>query len=111
MMKWKFESLEGFGITDIEECEFIEIDTFQRLYYNKRDGGFHFGLYEFIGDGKNALSIINGYAFWDGIRHLYFEECETDCTEPLLFAKVFIELRNLEERFCDLEEIGERRVL
>jgi len=108
---WMRSDIEMSG-NPLVECEYIEIDWFLRVYFipnGKKLGGFEFAVYEV--DGGNIECWINGNAHWDGLKHIYFGDIETTCTCPITIAKVFVELRNLEERFCDLEEIGERREL
>ena len=116
----------------VSEWGFIEIDPDSiRIYYNpysdKEPQGFDFYVVEFVsvnvgGDytkfdthyGNPSLIVqcmFQGIVYWDGLRHLNMGDEQTDNDNYLYYAntmtisKIFKELRNLELKYCDVEQL------
>lgn len=73
----------------IEDCEFIQVSDFIRLYYmpTESNGGFHFMAVEWSGNDADKPTwspdtyieiLLHGWAAFDGVRHLYFGHEMTD---------------------------------
>ena len=109
------------GITNLIDCEFIEIDSNTRLYYKNEVNKDFFGfdcvtvisnldlLEDVIWRDNNTqiMYLFKGTAMFDGIRHIYFgiekdEECNGYLYYPNidLMIKALVELKKLEIKYC-----------
>ena len=101
-------------------CEWknIVLNGDMRLFYQRLDeerSGFYFyciertsyGLDEWGGETDTGHCVFNGIAYFDGIRHLYYGDAQTDnfgyhyypSLENLIVA--LAALRDLEKAYCD----------
>lgn len=113
-----------FENENITTWECVIIDHNARLYYKQRDiesqgGGFYFYAFEKTGeyvegnegewkdDKCFGQCIVQGMAFFDGIRHLYYGQTETDnygyhyYADLDMIIRTLQELEKLEDKFCD----------
>ena len=109
----------------------IEVNADVRIWYKLNDGermGFNFYITAFVsvsGDDidKNDKSyydkpslevecLFYGHVLWDGLRHLYMGDKQTDnenylyYVRPQLIAEVFTKLHELEKQHCSLDQLG-----
>ena len=104
----------GFKLTDWKSIKIK--DTEMILYYNpiakNKENGFNFYCIEPLGWTVDTKEIINcecvffGTAYFDGIRHLYFGDHQTDNYGYLYYPKLnnllsaLKELKKLEIEYC-----------
>ena len=121
MMEYKKpEDIFPVKCTKLTDWKFIEIkDTEMFLYYdfldykNKEVGGFNFYCIEAVMWGGSKFKridgckcIFKGIAYWDGIRHLYFGDKQTDNYDYLYYPHIddlnlaLKELKKLEKKYC-----------
>ncbi len=103
----------------VYKWNFLEINTTGlRVYYKSKELGFNFYVLESIGyinNGNPEWSIDNTYievifsgiAYFDGIRHLYTGDKQTDNYGYLYYPRLeayketFDVLSELEEKYCN----------
>ena len=117
--------LRDVFIDGIQICEldYVQVCESARLYYMPSDtigNGFRFYAVERVGslinndtdteawnkDSTLVDCIVNGVAYFDGVRHLYYGDEKTDnygyhyYPNLSMICKTIVELRVLEQTFC-----------
>jgi len=113
----------------IEEFSFIELNVNVRIYFRPYDlgvKGFDFYVTSFhsVEYGENrpvsdyddpslrVECLFWGNVHWDGLKHLFMGDKATDnenylyCIDTKLLSQIFIELRKLENTYCDNYQLG-----
>lgn len=111
----------------VSDFEHVTVEGDTRIYYElvKKGEKYGFNFYatvfhssyaddgedEYLSDGFKAECLFWGRVTWDGLRHLYMGDKQTDTENYLYYAstvllsKVFLKLRELEEKYCDVTQL------
>ena len=112
----------------IKDLLYVEINSDTRIWYKLNDSermGFNFYITKFVGVNADEIKnneyyncpslevecLFHGFVLWDGLRHLYMGDKQTDnenylyYIRPQLVAEIFNKLHELEKQHCSLDQL------